>query len=169
MNADRADLHPVDGAPSRELTGQILRAFFEVNWELGHGFLEVVYLRALRRAMADLGLRVETEVGIPVRFRGDVIGCFRADMLVERLVLVEVKALPQLEPAHTAQLLNYLRASDVEVGLLLNCGRRPSFKRLAFGNERKQDLRSSAYVRGARWTHAAGAAALDASRPHAPR
>jgi len=148
MNADHST-PVIDGDPSvREITGRILRAFFEVSWELGHGFLEVVYVRALRKAMEDLELLVEMEAAIPVHFRGDVIGRFRADLLVERSVLVEVKALPQLESAHTAQLLNYLRASDIEVGLLLNFSRRPSFKRLAFGNGRKNGLRSSAYICG---------------------
>ena len=182
MNADFADPSARSGAPSAQVTGRILQAFFEVHWEIGHGYLEVVYVRALRIALADLQLLAEAEARIPVHFRGRIIGCFRADLLVERSVIVEVKAVRELEHGHTAQLLNYLRASDFEIGLLLNFGSRATFKRLVFGNDRKFSLRSSAYVCGPQRSAASDPrdprlpspsardpAALDAPPPHRPR
>ena len=119
-----------------ELTRRILRAYYEVHWELGCGFLEAVYCRALAVALSDSGVRFDREPPIEVRFRGRPIARFRADFIVEDRVLLEVKACRQIEAAHTAQLLNYLRATEVEVGLLLNFGPRPEFRRLVFDTAR---------------------------------
>ena len=77
-------------------------------------------------------------------FRGEQIGDFRADLIVANTVIVELKAARALEPSHEAQLLNYLRASDLEVGLLLNFGPVPKIKRMVFANEKKKNLRPSA-------------------------
>jgi GxxExxY protein len=112
--------------------------FFDVYNDLGVGFLESVYRRAMHFALRDAGLVAEEEVPIEVRLRGRVLGCFRADLLVERSVILELKAARNVEQLHERQLLNYLRATDVEVGLLLNFGPRPSFRRLAFRNDRKR-------------------------------
>jgi GxxExxY protein len=120
-----------------DLTRRVLRAFHDVHWELGCGFLEQVYVRALSVAFSDAGLGYERELMIPVLFRSRPIAQFRADFLVERRVLVEVKAQRDIEPAHVAQLLNYLRATEVEVGLLLNFAVRPQFRRLVFDSARK--------------------------------
>jgi GxxExxY protein len=84
------------------------------------------------------GLRVGREVSVPVWFRGKKIGQYFADLLVERTVILELKAGRTLEKAHEAQLLHYLRATDIELGLLLNFGIRPQFRRLLFDNERKK-------------------------------
>lgn len=84
-----------------------------------------------------MDLRVFRQIDIPVWFRGHQVGNFSADMLVENCVLIELKAARALDPAHSAQLLNYLRATKVEVGLLLNFGTKPDFKRLIFDNPRK--------------------------------
>ena len=86
------------------------------------------------------GLHVEREMPLEVRFRGWVVGQFRADLVVGGTVLVEPKACPSLHPAHNAQVLNYLRATVLEIGLLLNFGPRPGIKRLAFDNSRKVRL-----------------------------
>jgi GxxExxY protein len=125
-----------DGA-LRWLTEAVLGAFFQVYRELGPGFLESVYEAAVAVVLRGMGLRVEQQVPVTVHFRGAPIGSFRIDLLVESAVAVELKASRILDPSHEAQLLNYLRASELEVGLLLNFGQRPSFKRLAFSNTRK--------------------------------
>jgi len=120
-----------------DLTEQIINVFYEVYNELGHGFLESVYERAFEFALAAKGLRVNRQIEVPVWFRGHKVGDFDADMLVEQCVLLELKACRALDTAHEAQLLNYLRATHIEVGLLFNFGLKPQFKRLAFDNSRK--------------------------------
>src|SRR5262249_28098208 len=114
------------------------KVFYEVYNELGYGFLESVYEKALVIALVAAGLKAERQVSVPVWFRGQLVGDFDADVPVEGRVLLELKAVRALEPAHEAQLLNYLRASDIEVGLLLNFGPKPQVKRLVFDNERKR-------------------------------
>jgi len=135
------------GFKHRDLTEKIIGVFYAVYNELGHGFLESVHEQALALALVQAGLNVQRQVPVVVWFRGQKIGDFRADMLVEGLVLLELKAARTIDQAHEKQLLNYLRATDVEVGLLLNFGIRPEFRRLVFENERKKirvDPRESA-------------------------
>jgi GxxExxY protein len=105
-----------------ELTGKIIEAAFEVANELGAGFLESVYQQALVIALRQKGIAVEAGVPLKVRFRGHVVGEFEADLLVEKRVIVELKAVRALAPEHQAQVINYLRATGVEVGLLINFG-----------------------------------------------
>ena len=121
----------------KELTGKIIGVFYDVYNELGHGFLESVYQKSLGLALQAIGLQVCWPISIPVWFRGHQVGYFEGDMLVERSVLLELKAVRALDGSHQAQLLNYLRATDIEVGLLLNFGVKPEFKRLLFDNSRK--------------------------------
>ena len=128
----------------QELTQTILGVFYEVYNELGHGFLESIYQEAMLVALKQKGAMVEGQRPLPVWFRGERIGDFRADLIVGNAVIVELKAGRDLEPVHDAQLLNYLRASELEVGLLLNFGPVPKIKRLVFGNEKKKNLRVSA-------------------------
>jgi GxxExxY protein len=123
----------------RELTRRIIGVFYEVYSELGYGFLESVYESALGMALSVAGLQVERQVPLKVRFRDCVVGSFRVDLLVERAVIVALKAVRTLESAHEAQLLNLLRASNIEVGLLLNFGPKPRVKRLVFSNWNKQN------------------------------
>ena len=111
--------------------------FFDVYNELGHGFLESVYREAMTIALRYEGLQVEKEFPLAVRFRGQLIGDFKADLVVKGSVIVELKAVKSLGPAHEAQVLNYLRASVLEVGLLLNFGPKPQVRRLAFSNSPK--------------------------------
>ena len=125
------------GIKHKELTGKIIGVFYDVHRELGHGFLESVYQRCLSIALTSAGLQVCCRVAIPVWFRGNQVGQFEGDMLVERTVLLELKAVRALDSSHQAQLLNYLRATDIEVGLLLNFGVKPEFRRLLFDNPRK--------------------------------
>ena len=116
------------------ITDRILGVFYDVYNELGHGFLESVYHRALVLALQSAGLRVCSRVDIPVWFREHQVGNFVADILVENCVLLELKAVRSLDSSHRAQLLNYLKATEIEVGLLLNFGERPEFKRVVFDN-----------------------------------
>ncbi len=120
-----------------ELTKAIIGTFYEVYNELGHGFLESVYEKALAIALRSKGFEVLQQVAIPVYFRGILVGDFDADLLVNKLVFLELKAVRAIDPSHLAQLSNYLKATDIEVGLLLNFGSKPEFKRVVFGNERK--------------------------------
>lgn len=128
----------------QEVTEAVIRVFYEVYNELGHGFLESVYEEAMARVMQNKNIAVKRQHPLPVWFRGEVIGDFRADLIVEDRVIVELKAAKALDASHDAQLLNYLRASRIEVGLLLNFGPAPRIRRLAFSNEHKT-LRSPEY------------------------
>src|SRR5262245_6608820 len=112
------------------VTDKILRAFFKkVYYRLGYGFLEKVYENALAGELRRMGLKVDQQVKIPVFYEGEVVGEYFADLLVEGLVLVELKAARQILDEHEAQLLNYLRAPPYEVGLLLNFGPKAEFRR----------------------------------------
>ena len=105
-----------------DLTRVIIGASYEVHKTLGHGFLERVYVNALAKELAGLGLSVSTEAPIEVRYKGDVLGLYFADLLVNDAVICEVKAVRRLIPEHEAQLLHYLKATGTRVGLLLNFG-----------------------------------------------
>lgn len=121
-----------------ELTDQIIGVFYDVYNELGHGFLESTYAQAMLQALEAAGLHVDREIPVPVWFRGKKIGQYFADLVVEKTVILELKARRILEKEHAAQLQNYLRATEIEVGLLLGFGIRPQFRRLLFDNERKK-------------------------------
>lgn len=120
------------GLLHRDISKRVIGAFFDTYNELGHGFLEGVYEAALALRLEECGLAVERQLPIEVRFHGQVVGCFRADLLVESCVLVEVKAGRGLLAAHEAQLLNYLKATGIQLGLLLNFGARAEFRRRVF-------------------------------------
>jgi GxxExxY protein len=121
----------------KELTYKIIGVYFDVYNELGHGFLESVYQRSLGLALESAGLAVRHYVKIPVWFRGQRVGMFEGDMLIEDLVLLELKTARCLDRSHYAQLLNYMRATDIEVGILLNFGLKPEYQRLVLDNESK--------------------------------
>jgi GxxExxY protein len=125
------------GLKHSELTERVLGVFYDVYNELGHGFLESVYEEAMAIALTQAGLAVQRQLSLKVTFRGAVVGDFRPDLLVAKTVLLELKAGRVLDPLHEAQLLNYLRATEIEIGLLLNFGPKPQFKRLVFTNSRK--------------------------------
>ena len=120
-----------------DLTGHIIGAYFEVYNELGAGFRESVYERALANELEALDFKVDRQPKISIRYREQPVGIFRGDLLVNELVLLELKAVEALESSHDTQLLNCLRATPIEVGLLLNFGPNPQFKRLIYTNDRK--------------------------------
>lgn len=111
-------------------TRQIIGAFFYVYNTLGHGFTESVYRRALSHVLARTGMTVTHEQAVAVWFEGIAVGNFRLDLVINGQVIVETKAAERVHPAHEAQLLNYLRASGMAVGLLLNFGPRAEHRRL---------------------------------------
>jgi GxxExxY protein len=127
----------VERLPCWEITDKIIAAFYEVYNKLGSGFLESVYRAAMIIVLTRLGLRVETRAVLPVRFESRIIAEFRPDLVINEKVIVEIKVARTLDPSHSAQVLNYLRASDMEVGLLLNFGAKPQFQRKYYDNERK--------------------------------
>ena len=129
MNTDRLKY--------KDITYIILRSFYEVYNELGEGFLESVYENALYIVLTGYGLCIGRQKDISVFFRGNIIGDFKTDLIVNEKVIVELKAVRTLDPAHEAQLINYLKATNIEVGLLLNFGKKPDFKRFVYDNKRK--------------------------------
>jgi GxxExxY protein len=131
-NTERADLRGKTSLLYGDISGAILGAFYSVYSELGSGFLEAVYANALTVLLLRAGLRVEREVPFEIVFHGQSIGRYRADMVVESRIVVEIKAGRCIIPQHTAQLLNYLRASQLNVGLLLNFGDTAEFKRVVW-------------------------------------
>ena len=121
----------------QDLTGRILRVFFDVYNELGQGFLESVCHAAMAIALRESGLSVVEFPQLDVHFRGHIIGDFVPDMVVNGCVILEIKSGRAIHPVHEAQLMNYLRASEIEVGLLLNFGPRPQHARAILTNDRK--------------------------------
>jgi GxxExxY protein len=124
-----------------DITELIIKAFYTVYNTLGYGFLEKVYRNALAIELRKLGLDVIPEARITVYYNGEVVGEYFADLLVSGAVLVELKAVKRLLLEHEAQLLNYLKATPYEVGLLLNFGPKPEIRRKAFDNSRKGSMR----------------------------
>ena len=122
----------------QELTDKIIKAFYTVYNTLGYGFLEKIYENTLVIELNHMGLQAAPQQKIRIYYRGQLIGDYLADILVADQVVLELKAVEQLRQEHKAQLLNYLKATDKEVGLLLNFGRSPEFKRVIFTNDRKQ-------------------------------
>jgi GxxExxY protein len=123
-----------------EITEKIIGAFYQVVYELGVGFLESVYERAMVLLLRELGLKAERQVRILVYFRGTVVGDYRADLLVEGVVIVEFKVARIIDPAHEAQFHNHLHACPVEVGLLLRIDEKPEVRRVILTNDRKHHL-----------------------------
>jgi GxxExxY protein len=113
----------------RELTAKIIDCAYRVHRELGFGFLESVYQNALVIELTKANLKVEQEKKVKVSYEGKVIGDFTADLVVEEKVILELKSVKQLHPAHEAQLINYLKATGIEVGLLINFGETVEIKR----------------------------------------
>lgn len=123
-----------------ELTETIIGAFYEVYNYLGFGFSEKVYEKAMLIELTGLGLEVSGQIPIKVFYKDSLVGEFIADLLVDKAVLVELKAVPQIIEEHEAQLLNYLKSTPIEVGLLLNFGPKAQYKRKIFDNSRKGTL-----------------------------
>jgi GxxExxY protein len=126
----------------KSITDVILKVYFEVYNELGYGFLEKVYQNAMYFELQSLGYKVEAQKQIKVYFKKQLIGEYYSDLLVEDKVIVELKATELIKNVHVAQLMNYLKATPIEVGMLLNFGEKPEFKRLIYTNERKINLKN---------------------------
>lgn len=124
-----------------DLSEKIINVFLRVHFELGHGFSEKVYQKALEIALREAEFKVEGQKAIPVYFHGQVVGEYIADVVVNDLIILELKAVSQIVDEHKAQLLNYLKATQIEVGYVLNFGVKAEFKRLVFDNERKGSLK----------------------------
>src|SRR5947209_11619097 len=120
-----------------ELCRSIIDVFYDVYNELGFGFYETVYDEALALSLMERGFNVSRQVSTPIWFHGRKIGEYRADLVINDALLLELKSAQALDTAHHAQVLNYLRCTDFEVALLLNFGPKPAFKRLVFENSRK--------------------------------
>jgi GxxExxY protein len=121
----------------KDLTDVILKSFYEVYNELGYGFLESVCQNALIYELRAKGLIADAQKKITVRYKDIIAGTYYADIMVNSTVILELKACETLIQEHQYQLINYLRSTDCEVGLLLNFGKRPQFMRKVFDNNRK--------------------------------
>jgi len=122
----------------KHITDKILRAFYNVYNTLGLGFLEKVYENALAIEMRSMGLRVAQQQQLKVYYHGQEVGDYRADLVVEGLVLIELKVADAVREIFMAQLMNYLKATEIEVGMVLNFGPEPKFKRVVGTNDRKR-------------------------------
>lgn len=120
-----------------EVARIIVQAFYSVYNALGYGFLEKVYENALLLELQERGLFVQQQQAVPVYFKGVQVGDYYADLLVEKCVIVELKAVEQIAIGHEAQLLNYLKASQIDLGLLLNFGAKPQIKRKIYESARR--------------------------------
>jgi len=136
MNTDKSAL------VEAELTERIIGVFYAVYNELGSGFIECVYTNALAVALREV--RAVREAPIAVYFRGQTVGEFRADFIVEGRLILEIKAVDHLVPVHESQLINYLKSSGIALGLLLNFGPRAEFRRRIY-NQTASNPRSSVY------------------------
>ncbi len=123
-----------------DLTDRILKAFYDVYNALGYGFSEKVYENSFAIKLKKFGFDVEQQKPIQVFFEGELVGEYFADIVVNDLIIIELKAVIRLHKDYEAQLLNYLKATQYEVGLLLNFGPKPEIKRKAFNNDRKGSL-----------------------------
>jgi GxxExxY protein len=121
----------------KELTDIILKNYYDVYNELGFGFLENVYQNSLFFALQEEGLKIVAQRPISVFFRGKEVGKYFADIIVNDVVILELKATSTLCEEHEIQLVNYLKATDIEVGLLLNFGKKPQFERKMWVNDKK--------------------------------
>jgi GxxExxY protein len=124
-----------------EITEKIIQAFYKVYNTLGYGFLERVYLNALFIELVAMGYKVAKEKKILVYYFGQVVGDYNADLIVEDIIAVELKAIEALTVDNEHQLINYLKATNIEVGLLLNFGKKPQAKRKIFDNDKKKMLK----------------------------
>lgn len=122
----------------KDITSSIIQSFYKVYNTLGYGFLEKVYENALRIELTKSGMSLEQQKNIKVYYESEQVGDYFADLLVKDLVIVELKAAESICEEHETQLLNYLKATDIEVGLLLNFGKKAEIKRKIFLNEHKK-------------------------------
>lgn len=125
----------------KELTNEIIGTYYDVYNEFGFGFSEKVYQNSLFFELQSRGFSIEAQKQIHVYYKGRIVGEYYADIIVENKIILELKAVNQLIDEHEFQLLNYLKASKIEVGLLFNFGVNPDFKRIILTNDRKPNLK----------------------------
>lgn len=121
----------------KSLTEKIIKCFYKVHDELGYGFLESVYEKALIIELQNMGLKVESQKEIEVFYKEVLVGKYRSDIIVEDKVIIELKAISRLTKSHEVQLVNYLKATNIEIGLLVNFGEKLNFKRKILKNKLK--------------------------------
>ena len=131
MNADYQDFKYI------ELTEKIIEIYYRVYNKLGYGFLEKIYENAMMIEFKKENISAVSQSAIKVLYEGEIVGEYFADILISNKIILEIKAAKNVAEEHEAQLLNYLKATNIEVGLLLNYGPKPNFKRKAFDNTRK--------------------------------
>ena len=119
----------------KNITEKIIKCYYEVYNELGHGFLESVYEKSFMISLQENGLNAIAQKEISVYFHGKIVGNYKTDIIVEDKIILELKAAKKLDRSHEAQLLNYLKATNLEVGLLFNFSPKPEFKRFVFSNK----------------------------------
>ena len=122
----------------KDLTDKIIKAFYSVYNELGFGFLENVYQNALYFELKNNQLKVEAQKTIKVYYQNQLVGNYKADLIVNNTIILELKAVDFLIEEHELQLINYLKATNIEIGLLLNFGKKPEIRRKIFTNDRKK-------------------------------
>lgn len=122
----------MDEMKHKELTAKIIECAYKVHNTLGFGFLEAVYQNALLIELIKVGLQAEKEKKIQVHYHNQLVGDYAADIIVEKTVILELKSVKELHPAHSAQLVNYLKATGIEIGLLINFGESVEIKRKVF-------------------------------------
>ncbi|MFQ6678752.1 MAG: GxxExxY protein [Fidelibacterota bacterium] len=118
----------------KETTDKIIKCFYKVYNELGHGFLEAIYENSLAILLREEGLEVEQQKELVVKFKNLIVGKYKTDLIVNDKIILELKAAKNIAPEHEAQLLNYLKATNMGLGLLLNFGNKPEFKRFIFSS-----------------------------------
>ena len=140
-------MQKIGAAPKRvfegkhsDLSDKVIKVFYEVHKELGYGFSEKVYQKAFGIALRQIGLQVDEQVPIKVYFRRQLVGEYFADMIVNNVILLELKTTEHIIGEHEAQLLNYLKSTEIEVGYVMNFGKSAEFKRKVFDNDRKGSL-----------------------------
>lgn len=119
------------------LTSKVINCFFAVYNTLGYGFLEKVYEKSLQLELELRGFKVEGQKQIDVYYCDEIVGVYFTDLVVDDILILEIKAAEAIRSEHESQLLNYLKATDYEIGLLLNFGVKPEFKRKIFTNDYK--------------------------------
>jgi GxxExxY protein len=122
----------------KKMTGEIIKTFYDVYNELGCGFLEKVYQNALYIELKSRGFKVEAQKQIKVNYKSCIVGEYYADLIINDTIILELKVSEFIIPDHEFQLINYLKATNIEVGLLLNFGIKPEFRRKVFENNRKK-------------------------------
>lgn len=124
----------MDNYKHSEITEKIIKAFYKVYNTLGYGFLEKIYENALLIELESIGFNVNKQEPIKVYYEENEVGVYFADLIVEESVIIELKATEYLREEHESQLINYLKATEIEVGLLLNFGKKPEVKRKVYSN-----------------------------------